>query len=340
MSELIITNGDSAADLLAEAGLVGRILPWRDVLHEGPLLPSTSLQSFSDLRAAYLAQRFGLPYGDARADFLTRDATMNAHGLFDRITIWLEHDLFDQLQLLEILHFLHRERRTEGVVLVQADDFIATRSPDTVLGFRDAAIDVTPAMMSLAALLWDALTSPSPDALTKHLRTAMGAFRFLRAALGRFLEELPSRNGGLSRSERVMLSVVSQGGITPQDVFVRLLASEEAAFMGDWNAFKILDDLSFAPEPLVAGLEGEYPCRGDREDIEAYLGSALSLTNFGRSVLRGRADTITINGIDRWWAGTHMTGFDAWRWDSGTRQLVPPGGAVTSGASKDKTLIP
>ncbi len=34
---LHLTNGDSAADLIREAGIGGKVLPWRDVLHMGPV---------------------------------------------------------------------------------------------------------------------------------------------------------------------------------------------------------------------------------------------------------------------------------------------------------------
>ena len=34
---LFITNGDFAAGRIAASGLTGEILPWRDVLHEGPV---------------------------------------------------------------------------------------------------------------------------------------------------------------------------------------------------------------------------------------------------------------------------------------------------------------
>jgi len=34
---LNITNGDSAAGTLSEAGIEGKIISWRDVLHEGPV---------------------------------------------------------------------------------------------------------------------------------------------------------------------------------------------------------------------------------------------------------------------------------------------------------------
>ena len=63
--------------------------------------------------------------------------------------------------------------------------------------------------------------------------------------------------------------------------------------MGDWSAFRVLDDLSFAPEALVAGLETPYPCGGDPESVEAYLERPLVLTKFGRTVLRGEAEPET-----------------------------------------------
>ena len=35
---------------------------------------------------------------------------MRAHADFDRIELWFEHDLYDQLQLLQILAFFADER--------------------------------------------------------------------------------------------------------------------------------------------------------------------------------------------------------------------------------------
>ncbi|MHA1559148.1 MAG: hypothetical protein ACTSWI_00520 [Alphaproteobacteria bacterium] len=246
MSELIITNGDAVADILSAAGLGGRIVPWRDVLHEGPLIPSDSLDALSQTRATYLAARFDIPFAEARADFLARDAIVMAHDLFTELSIWLEHDLYDQLQLLQILHFLDSEGRTMGVRLIQADDFLATQQPQTVLRFAAKSIDVTPSMLSSAANVWRALTSPTPMALVEHINAPANEFRFLRSALGRFIEELPSLHGGLSRTERAIGTAVSAGGLRPIDVFAHLLASEDAPFLGDWSTYRILDDLAGA----------------------------------------------------------------------------------------------
>lgn len=327
MSELIITNGDAAADVLAAAGVRGRIVPWRDVLHEGPLVPTASLAEFSNHRANYLSDRFGVPYAEARADLLTRDAVVEAHVLFDTVTIWLEHDLYDQLQLIQIASFFFDAGRTEGLRLVQADDFLATQQPETVLRFADKLIDLDQPMLETGAAFWRALTEPSPEALMDQLRQATGPYRFLRAALGRMIEELPSTTGGLNRSERTMMAAVASGRPNPRDAFARLLASEDAPFMGDWSAYRIIDDLAGAAEPLIEGPETLFPCQGETGEIEEYLATPLTLTPFGRAVLGGEADMIAVNGIDRWWAGTHLNGHDSWRWNAQSRKLVPPGGA-------------
>ena len=53
-SILHITNGDSAADLLTDAGIEGVILPWRDILHEGPVPATKNLSALSEVRARFI----------------------------------------------------------------------------------------------------------------------------------------------------------------------------------------------------------------------------------------------------------------------------------------------
>ena len=49
--------------------------------------------------------RFGIEFGEIAADFAARDAVLSAHSGFDRIELWFEHDLYDQLQLVQVLAF-------------------------------------------------------------------------------------------------------------------------------------------------------------------------------------------------------------------------------------------
>ena len=52
---LLVTNGDAAVEALASAGIPGPFLPWRDVLHDGPVPPGHTLAELSEVRARFLA---------------------------------------------------------------------------------------------------------------------------------------------------------------------------------------------------------------------------------------------------------------------------------------------
>ena len=45
---LHVTNGDLVAGRIAESGLSGDVLPWRDALHEGPVPAGLSLDEIGE----------------------------------------------------------------------------------------------------------------------------------------------------------------------------------------------------------------------------------------------------------------------------------------------------
>jgi len=67
---LNVTCGDIAAALLAESGLEGQALPWRDVLHDGPA-PALPRRGLRAVRAGFLAE-CGWDRPGAALDFFTR----------------------------------------------------------------------------------------------------------------------------------------------------------------------------------------------------------------------------------------------------------------------------
>ena len=96
---LIVSNGGSAVDMLRDFGAQGTMLPWRDVLHDGPV-PDLPLQELSEVRAQFISSQGWAPLDEARAQFRERDRELLAAGQFEEIVLWFEHDLYDQLQLL------------------------------------------------------------------------------------------------------------------------------------------------------------------------------------------------------------------------------------------------
>ncbi len=318
MTDLILTNGDTAADLLAAAGKTGTIEPWRDVLHEGPVV--ADLAASSNLRIDYLARRFRLNVAEVAASFAERDALVRNHAAFDRIELWFEHDLFDQLQLLQILAFFAETGRTEGLTLVQADQFLGMQTAATILRFAAKARAIDWHDLGLARDVWADVTAPEPKRVAVRLGALDGRLPFLKPALRRFLEELPAPKLGLGRTEAAALLGIADGIDNPRELFRGVLAAEEAAFMGDLSFFRLLDDLAFCEVPLIAGLDPP----GDREDADLYGNAVLELTMAGEDVANGEEDHVQLSGLDRWWGGTHLAGHAVWRWDAAGMTLVPP----------------
>jgi hypothetical protein len=58
---------------------------------------------------------------------------------------------------------------------------------------------------------------------------------------------------------------------------------------------------------------------------EVTAATRLRATAAGGRVLRGEADHVALNGIDRWVGGVHLHGGAArWRWDEGTESVAGP----------------
>jgi len=108
-SLLHVTNGESAANTLRQTGIGGAVLPWQDALHEGPA-PAGSRLQLLETRASFLSE---CGWGSRRALLASlerRDSRLVGamrDGL--QVVLWFEHDLYDQLQLLDVLTLTHEK---------------------------------------------------------------------------------------------------------------------------------------------------------------------------------------------------------------------------------------
>ena len=100
---LNITNGDSTIKIMEQAHIEGDFLPWRDVLHDGPVPAELSLEALSAVRADFIIDRgWGSPQA-IKQGFQERDQQLQAFRQYAKVILWFEHDLYDQLQILQIL---------------------------------------------------------------------------------------------------------------------------------------------------------------------------------------------------------------------------------------------
>lgn len=324
MTGLIVTNGDSAASLLREAGLVEEILPWRDILHEGPVPATGDLESLSAIRATFLAHAFAQPLEIVRRDFEQRDRSLVKHAERVEITLWFEHDLYDQLQLLQLLDFFHRRAPSASLFLVQADDYLGQETPTSIRRFEGDKTAVSDEQMALAARLFTAFRQATPTALAAFLDHDLSPLPYMQPALRRLFQDLPSAQNGLSLTQRRALGLAAQEKLPMKRLFGAAQQQEEAVFLGDWSYWRCLDELAFNTSPLIRGLPDRFNTSAADDERKRYLDAVPVLTDTGHAVLAGDADHAKLNRIDRWLGGTHVTGNSLWRWDHGADCLVPP----------------
>jgi hypothetical protein len=132
------------------------------------------------------------------------------------------------------------------------------------------------------------------------------------------LQEFPERHSGLSRLERKLLRTVQSLGVTTPAATVGM-AFRSGELVGDTLLFDILRAFITAPNPL---LRFATPFKGTLSSYQ-FNGSEIEMTDTGRAVLVGSADHITLNGINRWIGGVHLSGHQVpWRWDELIASIV------------------
>jgi hypothetical protein len=320
---LYVTNGDSAVQSIQAAGYSHRIIAWRDVLHEGPVPSGLDLEGLREIRAAFLSSMGWTTFEQAFLDMQKRDETLLNGLASDEVLLWFEHDLYDQLQLLQILDLAANRHSNLRLGLICTNEYVGSLEPSRVKKVFDQQVTVSDQHLDLAVAAWAAFRSDSPVDIETLLSTDTSALPFLNSALIRHLEQFPSTFNGLSRSEQQALEVIAEGTAIIKECYLNSHHKrEEAIFLGDTVFAEYLAALSKGDEPLVLFENGEQiqtPSPTDR----TFWDREVQLTENGRLVLEGKADRVSLCGIDRWYGGVHIFGHQAqFRWDAANKRLA------------------
>ena len=322
---LHITNGDSAAEQLRSAGLSGRILPWRDVLHEGPVPAGLSLDSLREVRARYIAGKRWGKLKNVLHEFAERDAVLELYSTFGETVLWFEYDLYDQLQLLQILHYLDSHPvEAHPISLICVNDTLGTISPGRISDLFARRIMLSEDQMNLGSRAWITFCSPDPTLLEEMAKVGTPSLPPLAAALFRHLQQFPSTRNGLSLSEQNALDAISRGRSRLSEAFVASHHErEQPVFLGDMVFASYLEALSHVEVPLVTFDDGSAITAPHLIDSDgSFWDRSALLTKVGQEVLIGKQDHARLNGMDRWLGGVYIAGRGAlWRWDSDTQSL-------------------
>jgi hypothetical protein len=260
-----VVNGDSVAGTLALSGLGGSVVVWRDVLCEGPVPPGDP-DAVRRARAAFLAGAGMGREDEILSDLEAADAALVAalDGAHETV-LWFEHDLHDQLQLIQILARIADHPRRDAVRLISIDRHPAHPSFAGLGELSTAELaalwperrPLEDGALEAAGLAYDAFRRGDAHALAAIADGSLPGLPFLARALCRLLEERPWTTSGLARSERQILRAVADGARTPHAVFSATWQMEEAPYLGDRWVFRRIDELTAGERPLLArGEEG------------------------------------------------------------------------------------
>ncbi len=335
MAILNITNGDGAANAIKASSVAGDVLPWRDPMHHGPFPAGLDLAELSKMRADYLSGP-GIDRDAARRDFQLRDDHLNGANRYNELVLWFEHDLLDQLQILQLFDWFYEtafERSKLTLICINHFDGLpgfrglGELTPMQVATLWDVRVPITADQLQLAHTGWQAFRSPDPRELERYVAGDLSALPFLARALRRHLQEFPWQQDGLSRTERQILQLVARGFSSPGPIFVEIMNQEEVLFMGDWSTFRLIEDLCRPNVPLLRCSPGpmfKYP-----PDLtitrDAFLAQNLALTDNGHRVLAGKTSAIGKIQRDLWLGGVAIkSGSPMWMWDddNGRIELV------------------
>jgi hypothetical protein len=330
---LHVANGTCTTRLIEAAGLPGACSLWADPLYEGPVPGGLDDRQLLEVRMRFLAGPTdasaawagGDPSLDPANDMREWRAVIERDASYDELILWFEHDLFDQLNLIQLLSWIHDRLPVPAPVsLICIGSFegrpafkgLGELAPAELASLMDARQPVTDSQYRLARLAWLAFREPTPESLDQLRQEDTTALPYLAPALTRFLQEYPWTTDGLSRTERRVLEL-AKGGVMPLRTVFRLMHDgEQAYYVTDGSLAAIAETLARTVPPLLTF----HP--SDAEAGHALRG-AIATTPSGLSVLSGQVDRIAACGIDRWLGGVHLRGRTVpWRWDDQISRIV------------------
>jgi hypothetical protein len=323
MKTLHITNGDGAAEIIKQSTVAGDVLPWRDPMHHGPFPARLDLHQLSRIRATYLTGP-DMDIADVERGFQLRDTHLEAAPRYDHVVLWFEHDLLDQLQILQLLDWFADAKMGDTTLeLICVDSFPGIENfrgigqLDTVqmASLYAQRHRVSPETLAKAKLGWAAFRHDDPRHLLEFTYGDLTGLPYLKNALFRHFEEYPKANTGLRRTEQQLLLLAQDQICDPVELFLQNMNFETALYLGDWTTFSTLNFLCNAalmqcqPDPFW------HPPH-TKEQRQTFRAQRLGITDLGRRILAGEQDAFGCIKRDLWLGGVHLQSDQSlWTWD-------------------------
>lgn len=309
---------------MAIAGFTGDYLVFADPYVMGAVPQTETEDEFIRIRAEVISNNF-TEHKQAYQDLSDDYAPLQQAGEYERLMFWFEHDAYDVLAFLKLLHFFsdpqHRPADVQFICItdypgVKRFNGIGQLPAEAMRVLWDDFKTVDEALFEFGRLAWEAYTSPDPKSFYRLAFATDIPLPALIPAMRRQLQELPWSVDGLSLTEHLTLQILAdKGSMNAAELFFKwyTLHYEPLVFWGDLMYWKVLDALAL----------GENPAITFKKPSEKIIEWQVSLTSFGEDLLKRKAHWVQSNGYDRWFGGTHNTSEGkCWYWDDENQKVT------------------
>ena len=329
MKTLHIRCGSDIKNTLNKLGFNGDYLEVSNPFVQGCVPLSEPLEHFVKTRDDFIKSTYFDELTDelASQEFTEKEerALRCLPDSYQRIVLWFEQDIYDQLCFAYVLHHMAKKNLV-GVKLevVQLEDFpgsgnfvslgrLAHQQKEGLVFMWNRRRKIMDRDICFAVQLWHAYTSSNPESLHALTRKPDVPLPIMQKAILRVLREFPWVDNGLSLTERLALQIIAKDGpIKKQRIFHFLQnEGESMPFLGDVMFFWVLNYLERSAHPPLRTFEN---ARGE---------TLYALTSVGKALLDGDAHWLDLFPALRWVGSVSFeTGKDNWCWDEKLAKLV------------------
>ncbi len=302
-----LLNGDSLKNSFLASGIEGEPVIWREGFALGPV--QYDFENNNSLKnRKHFWSRFDQPvsnqsfpdYFDFFVPELNKLKNLTSE---ESITLWFEHDLFCQINLIASLSLLFR-KNIRRISVVSTDHHsnhpefkgLGNLTPDELKDLADIEIALTGDDLKFADEAWKTYCSPDPLDLQEFVRKQFPvSFPYLKKSFEIHFDRFPSSFNGLNVIQTKILEELKSPR-TKIDLVKKLLKEDYYFGFGDLEYFQSVFLLKLfydsIDEQITLNDAGESLLNGNTDlfdtNFEPYHIGGISITN--KSIYRRKID--------------------------------------------------
>jgi hypothetical protein len=312
MGYLHILNGDATLTSFRQSSVPGEVVICREMMCEGKVKATQDTTAFFETRAKHLEYQYGIDKQTYYTNVVQELEKLKTAGTYEEIVLWFEFDLFCQINMLFVLHYLRTiSDNLPPISLVAIDahaeipDFkgMGMLAPRHFPPLFEQRKQLTPEDLQLAADVWAAYCQPAPLELEVLSNTSSANLPYLGKAMKAHLKRLPAVDNGLNNIETFFLQRLLLGNYRWYDLYAQFWKEMKIYGLGDFQL-----DI--------------YLQRMRRAGIIEQEDQQLSITSLGKEVLANEENYIDYVSLQHRWLGGVRLLHSPWRWDRDIKRVV------------------